>query len=77
VAERPAAVVALRREQHVGRDRDGVDGIHCRTLDDMVGATRRILSDSEWQGKLAASARERARQFSHEAFTEALLSAVA
>ena len=49
--------------------RDGVDGIHCRTLGDMVGATRRILSDSEQQRKLAASARERARQFSHERFT--------
>ena len=57
--------------------RDGVDGIHCRTLGDMVGATRRILSDSEQRGKLAASARERARQFSHETFTDALLSAVA
>jgi glycosyltransferase involved in cell wall biosynthesis len=57
--------------------RDGVDGIHCRTLGDMVLATRRILSDSEQQHRLAASARERARQFSHDAFTDALLSAVA
>jgi glycosyltransferase involved in cell wall biosynthesis len=57
--------------------RDGVDGIHCRTLGEMVSATRRILSDSEQQAKMAASARERARQFSHETFTDALLSAVA
>jgi glycosyltransferase involved in cell wall biosynthesis len=57
--------------------RDGVDGIHCRTLGEMVSATRRILSDSEQQAKMAGSARERARQFSHETFTDALLSSVA
>lgn len=57
--------------------RDGIDGIHCRTLDDMVTATRRIFSDSGQQEKLAASARARARQFSLEAFTNGLLSSVA
>ena len=57
--------------------RDRVDGIHCRTLDDMVMATRRIFSDSELQAKLGGSARARAREFSVETFTETLLSAVA
>ena len=57
--------------------RHGMDGIHCGTLADMVSATRRILSDSGEQKKLAASARARARQFSLETFTDTLLSAVA
>jgi glycosyltransferase involved in cell wall biosynthesis len=57
--------------------RDGVDGIHCRTLDDMVIATRRIFSDSGQQARLATSARARAREFSVETFTNTLLSAVA
>ncbi len=52
--------------------RDGRDGIHWTTLHALADATVQIAADAEHRAALSASATERARDFSADAFTRRL-----
>lgn len=56
--------------------RHDVDGLQCRSLADMVDATRRVTSDSAMWARMSSSAARRARGFSHGRFAEGLLEAL-
>lgn len=48
--------------------RDDVDGVHVRDLDGFVAATAELIEDPRRRARLAASARDRAQEFSADAF---------
>ena len=52
--------------------RDGHDGIHWATLDALADATVQLATDAERREALSASAIERSRDFSADAFTRRL-----
>lgn len=56
--------------------RHGVDGFHFRTLDGLVGVTRRLVDDERLRAQMSSSATTRARGFSIEAFERSLRTVV-
>jgi len=56
--------------------RDGVDGIHWRTLDQLADATTDLVGDPDRRAALAAAAVERASDFSATRFAERLTALV-
>ncbi|GIU85353.1 MAG: hypothetical protein KatS3mg008_2128 [Acidimicrobiales bacterium] len=50
--------------------RDGIDGMHFHTLDELVTATLRLVRDDQLRRRLSESARARAAEFSWEVFSE-------
>jgi glycosyltransferase involved in cell wall biosynthesis len=60
--------VVLDKAGHREIVRDGVDGYRWSTLAELGSATRRLAADPGLRERLAASAVERARTFSEEAF---------
>ncbi|MCW2777918.1 MAG: glycosyl transferase, group 1 [Frankiales bacterium] len=63
-----AVPVVLRAGGLVESVRDGVDGVHVDDLDGFAEQTRALVDDPERLQRLSASAQERAREFSLEAF---------
>jgi len=53
--------------------RDGIDGIHWRTIAELVTATRGLMVDHERRRVMSESARRRAADFSTEVFAETIL----
>ena len=52
--------------------RDGVDGIHWHTVDELIEATRALLADPQRLEEMSSAARERARRYSLGDFESAL-----
>jgi glycosyltransferase involved in cell wall biosynthesis len=48
--------------------RDGVDGFHWRTREELIAATRRLMQDPELLARLSASAQERSREYGLDVF---------
>jgi glycosyltransferase involved in cell wall biosynthesis len=57
--------------------RDGVDGAHFASVDELVGTTASLVADEERRWALGAAARERAIQFGPDAFRQRLDALVA
>ncbi|MGB8861584.1 MAG: glycosyltransferase family 4 protein [Ilumatobacteraceae bacterium] len=57
--------------------RHGVDGFHWHTPQDLVQLTRELIADPDRLATLSASAQQRSRDFSQEAFTARLRDAAA
>jgi glycosyltransferase involved in cell wall biosynthesis len=57
--------------------RDGVDGIHWNTLDELSNATVQLVADTDRRAALSTSAIERAHDFSADAFARRLNELVA
>ncbi len=57
--------------------RDGVDGLHWSTLDQLASSTIDLAHDDERRGRFAAAAIERAASFSAQAFADRLTGLVA
>jgi glycosyltransferase involved in cell wall biosynthesis len=56
--------------------RDGIDGFHWHTLEQLARVTRRLMNDEDLRREMSTSARARARDFEPSVFDEKLLALI-